>query len=48
MDEVEFVWGGQVMETYDFIGISAAAMDKNIFVVTGDSHGHHAARSPAC
>jgi glycine/D-amino acid oxidase-like deaminating enzyme/nitrite reductase/ring-hydroxylating ferredoxin subunit len=39
MDEVEFVWGGQVMETYDFLGfIGRNPMDhENIFVVTGDS-----------
>jgi glycine/D-amino acid oxidase-like deaminating enzyme len=39
MGEVEFVWGGQVMETIDglaFIGRNPLD-EKNVFVVTGDS-----------
>jgi glycine/D-amino acid oxidase-like deaminating enzyme/nitrite reductase/ring-hydroxylating ferredoxin subunit len=39
MDEIEFVWGGQVMETLDglaFIGRNPMDAD-NVFVATGDS-----------
>ena len=39
MGEVEFVWGGQVMETQDYLAfIGRNPMDhENIYVVTGDS-----------
>lgn len=39
MEQIEFVWGGQVMETIDGLAfIGRNPMDKeNVFVVTGDS-----------
>jgi glycine/D-amino acid oxidase-like deaminating enzyme/nitrite reductase/ring-hydroxylating ferredoxin subunit len=40
MGQVEFAWGGQVMETIDglaFIGRNPMDLDDNMYVVTGDS-----------